>query len=107
MAKQAEAARRRAARLRVLWIAERYVAVFLCVASVALFIGGALVGGNAILKATHKATQINTLSVTAPPCKDGSQTCQPWERDWSKSELKPGSVVNGKGAIVQPPAAKP
>jgi hypothetical protein len=107
MAKQAEAARRRAARLRVWWITERYVAIFLCVASVALFIGGAWVGGNAILKAPHKATQINMISVTAPPCKDGSQTCQPWERDWSKSELKPGSVVNGKGAIAQPPITKP
>jgi hypothetical protein len=59
MAKQAEAARRRAARLRVWWITERYIAIFLCLASVALFICGAWVGGNAILKAPHKAPMMS------------------------------------------------
>ena len=41
----------------------------------------------------------------APPCKDGSQTCKPWERDWSETEIAPGSTVTGRGAVITP--AKP
>jgi len=65
MTQQAEAARRRAARLRVWWLTERYVAVLLCLGSVALFIGGAWVGGNAILRAPHKAPPMVSLSPPA------------------------------------------
>ncbi len=107
MAKHAKVARRRAARLRLWWIWERYVAIVLCLASVALFIGGALVGGEAIRRAPHKATQINKLLVTAPPCKDRSQTCQPWERDWGNRNFQAGSVVTREGNVIQPPSKPP
>jgi hypothetical protein len=38
----------------------------------------------------------------APPCKTGAETCQPWERDWSKIGLKPGAIVSTSGHIAQP-----
>jgi hypothetical protein len=33
---------------------------------------------------------INKLKgdVPAPPCKDGGQTCTPWDRKWAASDLK-------------------
>jgi hypothetical protein len=40
--------------------------------------------------------------VSAPPCKNGTATCEPWQRDWSKTNLKPGSVVTKQGAVVPP-----
>jgi hypothetical protein len=107
MAREAEIARRRAARLRAWWTSERFVAMFCCLVSVALFIGGAWFGGNTILKAPHKIAQISLPPLATAPCKDGSQACQPWERDWSTSRLEPGSIVNDKGAIVHPTATKP
>jgi hypothetical protein len=55
MKKQAEAAKRRADRLRIFWVTERFVAIILCFASLALFIAGAYVGGKLILNAPHKA----------------------------------------------------
>jgi hypothetical protein len=30
----------------------------------------------------------------APVCKNGAATCEPWERDWSRTQLKPGTVVD-------------
>jgi len=36
----------------------------------------------------------------SPPCKNGSQTCKPWERDWSKAELEPGSTVTDSGDVT-------
>ena len=39
---------------------------------------------------------------SAPPCKNGAANCEPWQRDWSKTNLKPGSVVTKKGTIVSP-----
>jgi hypothetical protein len=39
---------------------------------------------------------------SAPPCKNGAATCEPWQRDWSKTNLKPGSVVTKKGTVVPP-----
>ncbi len=30
-------------------------------------------------------------AISAPACQNGSQTCEPWERDWSKTQLQPGS----------------
>jgi hypothetical protein len=74
MVQQAEAARRRTARLRVLWLTERYVAILLCLTSVALFIGGAWVGGNAILKAPHKAPPMVSLR---PPAQDAVSLSAP------------------------------
>jgi hypothetical protein len=58
MAVQAEAAGKRGKRLRVMFLAERYVAIVLCLISVALFVAGASVGGWAILKAPHKAEYV-------------------------------------------------
>jgi hypothetical protein len=43
----------------------------------------------------------------APPCKNGSQACDPWERDWSKTELKPVTTVTKEGNILEPTPAKP
>jgi hypothetical protein len=74
MAQQAEVVHRRAARLRVWWLTERYLAILLCLASVALFIGGAWVGGNAILKAPHKAPPMVSLS---PPAQDAVSLSAP------------------------------
>ena len=36
----------------------------------------------------------------APPCKNGSQACDPWERDWNKTELKPGTTVTKEGNLT-------
>jgi hypothetical protein len=36
------------------------------------------------------------------PCKNRAASCEPWERDWSKSDLTPGSIVTKEGTI-QPP----
>jgi hypothetical protein len=50
-----------------------------------------------------------STGVTQPspaPCKSGAETCKPWERDWSKTNLQPGSVVDEDG-VVQPPPSKP
>jgi hypothetical protein len=65
MRKQAEEARRRANRLRKFWVTERYIAIFLSVASLALFIAGSYVGGKSILSAPHK---------TPPPARAASST---------------------------------
>lgn len=51
-------------------------------------------------------TDFDSIS-KGPPCKDGSLNCKPWERDWSKVELKPGSTVTDEGAVIQPAPAKP
>ena len=41
--------------------------------------------------------------VTAPTCKNGTSTCEPWERDWSNGGLlTPGSIVTEQGTIIQP-----
>lgn len=40
----------------------------------------------------------------APKCKNGGETCPPWERQWEDSELAllPGATVNEAGGIVGP-----
>jgi hypothetical protein len=42
--------------------------------------------------------------LTAPACKNGASSCEPWERDWSKigRVLKPGATVTDEGMIRQP-----
>jgi hypothetical protein len=47
-------------------------------------------------------TKTGSSEMPAPPCKNGAATCEPWQRDWSKGDLKPGSVVTKQGTIVQP-----
>jgi hypothetical protein len=103
MAKQAHDAEKRARRLRIIWVTERYIAIILSLASVALFLAGSWVGINAVLKAPHKlsATE-HTTQILAPPCKDGSQSCQPWERDWSYTNLQPGAIVTKEGVAIAP-----
>jgi hypothetical protein len=39
---------------------------------------------------------------TAPGCKNGASSCEPWERDWGKGGPKLGSVVTEQGTIIQP-----
>jgi hypothetical protein len=46
-------------------------------------------------------------AVLAPPCKDASQTCKPWERDWSTTQLQPGSAVTDEGTVIPPTPTKP
>jgi hypothetical protein len=41
---------------------------------------------------------------SAPPCKNGEATCEPWERDWHSTPLAPGSVVTPQGIVYAPPA---
>ena len=50
----------------------------------------------------HRGQTTVSPEAPAPPCKNGAATCEPWERDWSKDGLKPGSVVTKYGTIVQP-----
>jgi Putative abortive phage resistance protein AbiGi, antitoxin len=38
----------------------------------------------------------------APPCKDGSQVCEPWERDWNNTNLQPGTTVTRDGVVGEP-----
>jgi len=38
----------------------------------------------------------------APPCKSGSLSCEPWERDWSKLAISPGAIVTNSGELVKP-----
>ena len=54
----------------------------------------------------RKVYMIGVVS-TAPPCKDGSQTCNPWERDWDNTKLPPGTAVTKGGDVVQPSSPKP
>jgi hypothetical protein len=64
MADKAEEARRRSKRLRTYFLIERYVAILLCLASFGLFVAGSLEGGQAILKAPHKAPIINPSTIS-------------------------------------------
>jgi hypothetical protein len=47
---------------------------------------------------TNKTAQ----TATAPGCKNGASSCEPWERDWTNGGLKPGSAVTEQGAVIQP-----
>jgi hypothetical protein len=76
---------------------------FLCISLVA-FVCGSGKGGWTVLHAPLKP--VGRAASVAPPCKDGSQTCNPWERDWSNSEIEPGSTMTREG-IVQPPLRTP
>jgi hypothetical protein len=100
--RKAEAAQKRAKRAATLSVAERYVAICLCAASVILFILGAGVGGWAILGTVRKVPQSSMQTSTAPPCKNGASACQPWERNWSNLDLQPGTIVTVKGDISPP-----
>jgi hypothetical protein len=55
----------------------------------------------------RKVYMIGVVSNTAPPCKDGTQTCNRWERDWGNTKLQPGATVTKGGDVVQPPSPKP
>ncbi len=60
------------------------------------------------VETAFKSSYPNCRSIEkAPPCKDGSPTCNPWERDWRETALKPGSTVTNEGAIIQPAPTKP
>lgn len=68
MTRQARDAEKRASRLRIIWVTERYIAIILSLASVALFLAGSWAGAHAVLKAPHKlpATE-HTTQTLAPP----------------------------------------
>ena len=46
--------------------------------------------------------KLSDIPTAAPPCKDGSLSCEPWERDWSHTKLQPGAIVTTEGAIIAP-----
>jgi len=43
----------------------------------------------------------------SPPCKNGAATCEPWDREWGKAQLQPGSVVTKGGTIIPPSQSQP
>lgn len=70
--------------------------VILYAAGVVLLIAGAAAGVALISHTGQQTVQI----IAAPPCKDGTTSCLPWQRDWSSTSLEPGAVISAKGAIV-------
>ncbi|MDR3718878.1 MAG: DUF5706 domain-containing protein [Bryobacteraceae bacterium] len=83
----------------------KYRAVSLCI--IALCIGGIFAAAALVLqdlanKTPKSASAAAAATVIAPPCKSGAASCEPWERDWSKFNLKPGSVVTTQGTIEPP-----
>jgi hypothetical protein len=68
---------------------------------VVLAIASAISAGVAIHADNRTNNEIKRMTV--PPCKDGSQTCKPWERDWGTTQLQPGSTVTDQETIVPPP----
>jgi hypothetical protein len=39
---------------------------------------------------------------SAPPCRNGASTCEPWERDWVKGAPPVGTVVTKDGQVRTP-----
>jgi Pycsar effector protein len=77
---------------------EKYRSISL---GISMMVIGAILTAGALVM--HDKATSETL-VLAPPCKTGAPTCEPWERDWSKSktELKPGSQITRNGVITSP-----
>lgn len=67
--------------------------VWFCIATLA--------AGAALSVAALVLQDVFPPSAKAPPCKNGTDVCPPWERDWSHADLKPGSVVTDEGSIRQ------
>jgi hypothetical protein len=83
----------------------RFSAIVCSFASLAVFVGGSVVGGWSVLHAPIKATT-SSAAISAPRCKDGSQNCPPWERQWGTTKPQPGSIVTPNGTIFSPPSPK-
>ena len=58
-------------------------------------------GALLIDRAADPSRKGHTTDV-APPCKNGSANCKPWERAWSSHHIEPGSVVDERGNVVPP-----
>lgn len=39
----------------------------------------------------------------APPCRDGSENCDPWEREWGEEVPPEGTIVRQDGYMIEPP----
>lgn len=79
----------------------KYRHVSLCI--LALSLGGLLASAALILQdAPEKTPPTARTPLSPPPCKNGAASCEPWERDWSKIDLKSGTIVTKEGTIVQP-----
>jgi hypothetical protein len=54
------------------------------------------------------ALKIEDATFVAPPCKNGEQTCEPWERDWKNSgkTLPIGALIDMTGKVIMPPTDK-
>jgi hypothetical protein len=86
------------------FVRSRLAAIILSFLSLIVFVAGNVVGGWAVLHAQLKPA--SSSAVIAPPCKDGSQSCQPWERDWGHTNLQPGTTVT-KEVLSLPPRPSP
>jgi len=62
----------------VIW---RLAAIIFSFLSLTTFLVGNVIGGWAVLHAPIKPAASGAVTTVVPPCKDGSQSCQPWERD--------------------------
>jgi hypothetical protein len=85
------------------FVTYRRVAISAFALSLVGFICGSGIGALTILSSPLRP--VNTA--VAPPCKNGAQTCSPWERDWSNTALDPGSTVTNSGVVVVPKDTKP
>jgi hypothetical protein len=71
---------------------------------IVLAISAFVSAGVSIVYRDNNSKYALTETHKAPPCKDGLQTCKPWERDWGNTRLKPGSLITDQGAIIEPAA---
>ena len=83
------------------FVAWRAAAIFFSFLSLVTFVAGNVIGGWAVLHAPTKPASSGAV-IAAPPCKDGSLSCQPWERDWSHTNLQPGATVTKEGVVIAP-----
>ena len=68
-------------------------------------IAGSLVVPAGFVLDVMPPTDGGPLTVSlAPPCKNGAQTCEPWERDWGTGAPPKGAVVTKHGTIFQSPS---
>jgi hypothetical protein len=89
------------------FIIYRAMAVLFSSLSFVGFVGGSGVGGWMVVQSPIRPASSSPALLSPPPCKDGTQTCQPWERDWTSMKLRPGTVVTPDGILMPPPSASP
>jgi hypothetical protein len=96
-----ESQNKQVARHHLGFVRYRLVAIIFFILSLEAFVSGNFLGGWSVLRAPVKPAT-SGAALLDPPCKDGSETCPPWERDWGSMQLQPGSTVTKEGRIVQP-----